>query len=89
MMKLDREIRKAVETGKVAFGSNSTIRNSKTGKVKLIVLAANCPPENREMIEYNANLSKIPLLTYDGTSTDLATVCGKSFNISALNIKEL
>jgi len=88
MIDVDKAIATAVKTGKVSFGANSAIQNAKTGKAKLIILAANCPKSIREDIEYYGKLSKVPLITYKGSAIDLAAVCGKPFTISALSIRE-
>ena len=88
MIDIDKAIATAVKTGKVSFGTNSAIQNAKTGKVKLIILAANCPIDIREDIEYYCKLSKVPLITYKGSSMDLAAICGKPFAFSALSIRE-
>jgi large subunit ribosomal protein L30e len=85
---VDKAIATAVKTGKVSLGANSAIQNAKIGKAKLIILAANCPQNIREDIEYYCKLSKIPLITYRGSSIDLATVCSRPFTISALSIRE-
>lgn len=88
MIDIDKAITAAVKTGKVSFGAKSAIKNAKTGKVKLIILASNCPRDTREDIEYHCKLSQIPLIVYKGSSIDLATVCVKPFMISALSIRE-
>jgi len=88
MIDVDKAIAAAVRTGKVSFGTNSAIQNAKTGKVKLIILASNCPNNTREDVEYYSKLSDVPIVTYKGSSTDLAAVCGKAFSISALSIRE-
>ncbi len=85
---MDKAIATAAKTGKVSFGSNSAMQNAKTGKAKLIILATNCPKEIREDIEYYCELSKVPLITYKGSSIDLAAACGKPFIVSALSIRE-
>jgi large subunit ribosomal protein L30e len=85
---VEKAIATAVKTGRVSCGAASTIENAKTGKVKLIILAANCPRELRENIEYYSKLSKTPFFTYKASSADLAAVCGKPFLVSALSIKE-
>ena len=77
-----------VKTGKVSFGVNSALQNAKTGKAKMIVLASNCPKDIKEQIEYYGKISKVPVMTYRGTSMDLAAVCNKLFIISALSIRE-
>ena len=88
MIDIDKAILTAVKTGKVSFGSNSAIQSAKTGKAKMIIVASNCPDEIRKDLEYYCRLSNIPLITYRGSSTDLAAVCGKPFLVSALTIRE-
>jgi large subunit ribosomal protein L30e len=88
MIDVDKAIATAVKTGKVSFGSNTALQNAKTGKARMIVLAANCPKDIKEQVEYYGKISKVPIMTYKGTSIDLAAVCNKLFVISALSIRE-
>ena len=88
MIDVNKAILSAVKTGKVSFGANTALQNAKTGKAKMIVLAANCPKEIKEQVEYYGKISKVPVMTYKGTSIDLAAVCNKLFIISALSIRE-
>jgi large subunit ribosomal protein L30e len=85
---VDKAIATAVKTGKVTFGANAAVQNAKTGKARLIFLAANCPKPVRDDIERSCKLSQVPFMTYRGSSLDLATVCGKPFAVSALSIRE-
>jgi large subunit ribosomal protein L30e len=85
---IDKAIATVVRTGKVSFGSKVALQNAKTGKAKMILLAANCPKDIKEQVEYYGKISKVPVMTYKGTSIDLATVCNKLFVISALSIRE-
>jgi large subunit ribosomal protein L30e len=85
---IDKAIATVVKTGKVSFGTNSAVQNAKTGKAKMIILAANCPNATRQDVEYYCKLSNVPLITYKGSSLDLAALCGKPFTISALSIRE-
>ena len=88
MIDVDKAIATVVKTGKVSFGANTALQNAKTGKAKMIVLSANCPKDIKEQVEYYGKLSKVPIMTYKGTSIDLAAVCNKLFIISALSIRE-
>lgn len=88
MIDVNKAIATTVRTGKIFLGANNTVRNAKVGKVKLVIVAANCPRSAREDIEYYCRLSDIPLVTYNGTSIDLGAVCGKPFVVSALAIRE-
>ena len=88
MIDVNKAILSAVKTGKVSFGANAALQNAKNGKTKVILLAANCPKDIKDEIEYNCTLSNVPVITFKGTSIDLATVCNKPFVISALSIRE-
>jgi len=88
MIDVNKAIATVVRTGKVSFGVESALQNAKTGKAKLIVISANCPQATRQDIEYYCKLSNIPLVNYDGSSSDLAAACGKPFAVSALSIRE-
>ncbi|MCL2690885.1 MAG: 50S ribosomal protein L30e [Candidatus Bathyarchaeota archaeon] len=88
MINIDKAIALAVKTGKVSFGANLALQNAKTGKAKMIILASNCPKNIKVDIEHYGRISKIPVITYKGTSMDLAEVAGKFFIISALSIRE-
>lgn len=88
MIDVDKAIAVAVKTGKVSFGANAALQNAKTGKAKIIILAANCPKDIKEQVEYYGKISKVPVITYKGAAMDLATVCNKPFIISALSIRE-
>lgn len=88
MIDVEKAISSAVKTGKVSLGTASAIQNAQTGKAKLIILAANCPKTVRDDVEYYSKLSKVPLITYKGSSLDLAAVCGKPFSVSAVSIRE-
>jgi large subunit ribosomal protein L30e len=88
MIDVDKAIATAVKTGKVSFGTNSALQNAKTGKAKMIVLAANCPKDIIEQVEYYGKISKVPILMYKGAAMDLSNVCNKLFVISALSIRE-
>jgi large subunit ribosomal protein L30e len=88
MIDVDKAIATVVKTGKVSFGANSALQNAKTGKAKMIVLASNCPKDIKEQVEYYGKISKVPVMTYKGSTMDLAAVCNKLFVISALSIRE-
>jgi len=88
MINVEKAIATAVKSGKVSFGTNAALQNAKTGKAKMIVLAANCPKNIKDQIEYFGKLSGVPVITYRGASIDLAAVTNKPFIVSALSIKE-
>jgi large subunit ribosomal protein L30e len=88
MIDINKAIATTARTGKAFLGAENTVKNTKVGKVKLVIVAANCPQETHENIKYYCRLSDIPLIAYNGTGIDLGTACGKPFTISALAVRE-
>lgn len=85
---LARAVRLTVETGKVAFGSKTGVKDALLARAKLIVIAKNAAPELREDVAYYAKLSSVPLIVYDGTSIELGSICGKPYPVSVLSVYE-
>jgi large subunit ribosomal protein L30e len=87
-MDVDRGIRVAVDTGNVTLGSIKSIQALKLGKGKLVIIADNCPEEVREDVEQYSQLSDIPIHTYEGTSVDLGSICGKPFTVATMIVND-
>ncbi|AIS32871.1 MULTISPECIES: 50S ribosomal protein L30e [Methanobacterium] len=87
-MDVERGIRVAVDTGNVTLGSSKTIQALKLGKGKLVIIAENCPKEVAEDVTQYSQLSKIPVYTFQGTSVDLGSVCGKPFTVAAMMVND-
>lgn len=87
-MDVNKQIRMAVKTGKVDFGSKTTLSSTAQARAKLVILANNCRRDNRESIIYNAELSEVPVYVFQGSSLDLGALCEKPFPVSALVVRE-
>jgi large subunit ribosomal protein L30e len=81
-----RALQMALKTGQVVLGSKKTIKLILHGKAKLVVVAANAPPEIKRDIEYYAKLSGIPVYRFPGTNVELGTLAGKPFSVAAMAI---
>lgn len=60
-----------IRSGKVALGTKSTLKTTRNGKAKLILIANNCPPLRKSLIQYYASLAKISTLLFSGNNMDL------------------
>ncbi|MBI5460210.1 50S ribosomal protein L30e [Methanobacterium sp.] len=87
-MDVERGIRVAVDTGNVTLGSSKTIQALKLGKGKLVIIAENCPKEVTEDVMQYSKLSQIPVYTFQGTSVDLGSVCGKPFTVATMMVND-
>ncbi|MFH1327923.1 MAG: 50S ribosomal protein L30e [Candidatus Bathyarchaeota archaeon] len=84
MSDVNKAISLAVKTGKVTFGFKSTLGSIRSGKAKLIVLASNCPEQNKKEISNLSNISNIQIFQCENSSQDLGSICGKRFPVTAM-----
>lgn len=85
-MDIAREIRKAMETGKIILGTDKSLKALKSGDAKLIIYSANCNKESKEDLDYYSKLGSVQTLEYKGTGVDLGMVCGKPFVVSMIAV---
>ena len=81
-MDIKRALRNARETGKVTIGFRETLKQANKGKVKLAIVAKNCPPKDLEVLKKK----KVPIYTYNGNNAEFGAACGKPFSISSLGV---
>lgn len=79
-------LRLTVESGKVEFGARRGLSNSLTAKAKLFVVASNTPADVKAQVQKYAELSKVPVIRFPGSSMELGSVCGKPFPVSVLSV---
>ncbi len=83
-----KEIRRAVDTGKVLFGTKSAEKSIKNGTARLLVVVSNIPKLAREKLVSFAETAETPHFDFAGTGLELGSVCGKPFTVSAMVIED-
>jgi large subunit ribosomal protein L30e len=86
MIDVQREIRRAVDTGKVIIGTERTEKELFGEKIKLIILSDNCPKDIKREINYKSKLRKVQNYAVDLSSMKLGEICGKPFPIAVLSV---
>ncbi|MEM4554922.1 MAG: 50S ribosomal protein L30e [Candidatus Anstonellaceae archaeon] len=81
-----KAIRQCVDSGKVLFGTKSSLKSVLLSKPKLIVISKNCPAYVAEDVKRYCKLSSVPLLVFSGTSVELGTVAGRPHPIAVLTV---
>ncbi|OJJ49993.1 hypothetical protein ASPZODRAFT_22694 [Penicilliopsis zonata CBS 506.65] len=75
-----------MKSGKVTMGTKTTLKTIRSGKAKLVLIAANCPPLRKSELEYMAMLAKTPVHHFSGNNIELGTACGKLYRCSVMAI---
>lgn len=85
-MDANKEIRRAIDTGKNVLGYQETEKELLQGKAKMIVISKNIESHKKEKLEYYAELEKIKIYFFEGNAKELGAICGKPFHINVLAI---
>ncbi|KAL3467128.1 50S ribosomal protein L30e-like protein [Aspergillus heterothallicus] len=75
-----------MKSGKVTLGYKTTIKTLRSGKAKLVIIAANTPPLRKSELEYYAMLAKTPVHHYSGNNIELGTACGRLYRCSTMTV---
>ncbi len=84
-MDLAKEIKVAINTGKVEIGFKVGLKTVNKKKAKLIVVAGNAPEEVMAKVKASAG-TETPIYMYPGSSWELGGLCGKPYPVSTLAI---
>jgi len=87
-VEVSKEIRQAIDTGKVICGADKSRKVLKLGQAKLVIVASNCQSEVLEDIKRYSELVNIPVHIFAGDSAELGLACGKPFLVSVLAVLE-
>lgn len=81
-MDLVKELKKAIETGKVYYGLDQAKKALRKNQAKLFIVAKNCPDDSFK----GQKIENVKIITFDGNSNELGSVCGKMFDVSIVTI---
>ncbi len=77
MVNIEKEIRTAVDTGKVIMGERETLKAVKAQGVKMVVYASNCREKPKNDLKKCAGIAGVSLYELGGSSLDLGAICGR------------
>ncbi len=86
MADLARDIRLAVDTGKVALGYREVERSISSAEAKAVVIAEKGEKSRINDIKHMCNIAGIKVIKYNDGSLELGMVCGKPYSVNALAI---
>ena len=83
-----KELRRAVDTGKVFFGRRQVEKEVLKGECKLVIISGNSERYARERIEQVCKASKVPFYRFGATGLEIGRYCGKPFVVSFAGVKD-
>jgi len=83
---VSKEIRRAVDTGKVLFGWRETEKTVLGGSAKLVIVSSDLPAEDKEVLLAKALVAGIPVYAFTGSAVELGSLCGKPHTVRAMAV---
>jgi large subunit ribosomal protein L30e len=80
----NKEIRRAVDTGKVVFGTKECKKKLLAGLGEMLIVSKNLPQNQKETLKQIASVENKKFYEYSEPGLVLGSVCGKPFVISAM-----
>ena len=80
------EIKKNLETGKLIFGTEMTMKGLKLGDVQKVFVTKNCPAEVRDDISHYSSIGKFEVVELESTNEELGVICKKPFSVSVIGL---
>ena len=77
-----KELRRAVDTGKVLFGKRQVEKSVLKGECKLVIVSKNAEKYARERVQQLCKTTGTSLFTFNATGLDIGNYCGKPFVVS-------
>lgn len=88
MVEARKELRRAVDTGKVLFGKRGVEKSILKGDCKLVIISNNAEKYAKERVEQLCKTAGTPFFEFDATGIDIGSYCGKPFVVSFAGIED-
>ena len=80
----NKEIRRAVDTGSVTFGTKVARKKILAGEGQMVIVSNNLPTNEKETLKQLVTIEGKKFYEYSDTGLVLGSVCGKPFTISVM-----
>lgn len=88
MADIGKDIRLAVDTGKVVLGARELMKAVSGKKAKLVVVASKGKADTVSDILHVCKIAEIKTIKFEGNSMDLGAVCGRPYSVNGLAVIE-
>ncbi len=86
-MDISRQLKIAINTGKMLFGQRQTVDACSRGDAKLVILAANCPQDYID--DLHARHPSLTMHRVTMVNRDLGVACAKPFSVSTICVTDV
>lgn len=87
-VEVNKEIRRAVDTGTVVFGTKVAKKKIMAGEGEMLIVCNNMPTNEKEVLKHLVSVEGKKFYEYSDTGMVLGSVCGKPFTVSVMLIMD-
>ncbi len=80
------EIKDNIKKGKLIFGSETTLKQMRTGNLTKVYLSSNASAELKGDLEHYSPLANVEIVQLDIPNDELGVVCKKPFSIAVIGL---
>ena len=80
------EIKKIIKVGKIVFGTETTLKNLKLGKIEKVLVSSNCPGNVEKSVLHYSSLSGAKAEKLRFANDELGVICKKPFSVSVFGV---
>lgn len=84
MVEVNKEIRRAVDTGSVVFGYKQCRKELAKNNGEIVIVASNLPKNQKETLIHLAKVEGKKVFEFSENGLALGSICGKPFVISSM-----
>ena len=80
------EVKKNLKSKKLVFGTETTIKNMKLGKVSKVFVSTNAPAGIKQDLDHYAKLAGVQIISAGMQNNELGIYCKKSHLVSVIGL---
>ncbi len=88
MADLNKDIRLAVDTGKVVLGARELMKAVNGKHAKLVIVASKGKADTVSDVMHACKVGEVKAIRFEGNSMDLGAICGKPYSVNGLAVLE-
>ncbi|MBI2666837.1 ribosomal L7Ae/L30e/S12e/Gadd45 family protein [Candidatus Woesearchaeota archaeon] len=81
-----KSLQSLAQARKLIIGSDRVLKELRKGGLKKVLVAKNCPSEQKGDILHYAHLTEIPLVALEQNNEELGVLCKKNFFVAVVGI---
>ena len=81
-----KSLHSLAQARKLVIGSDRVLKELRKGNLKRVLIAKNCPIQQKQDLIHYAALTKVPMVALEQNNEELGVLCKKNFFVAVVGI---